>query len=821
MFLRTWSTIRKKQAAVLALAFLASVGLWLMPVPAVNVRMVVEYAEGHDNDVAQLFFNMGDGYVPEHGAAASVIDGKAEFEINPDFLSCAGIRLDPGTGGDAYRIKRISLRSKAFKNGTVLLTTVDAQTLGAHAVPLGTSEAEEGDGCFLVRDAGGDAAVGFDDVLTGRLVRAAKNNWLVKLFAQFGIGVCAALYLLHCGRGKKAAAAGVVAAGGLLVCALFLLYVFWGLPDKYYIHEAGPIQGGGSVFELNGKTLEGVFLKCQDPQALSGMTDMEVVFTGEGGTYVRTISAEALQAAGGMEIRSERFREFSGGELEVRIRPSGAEGELPVSIDFLYENTDYKWLIVFCAVLGGGLIVFALLSGKSRLGEKRAVLAIYFLLFAFAAFKMWYYAAHVGQSPDEKEHVAYIAYLEESGKVIPEFADMRQLDTQNDFVYQGGTNTFRFGRETNYLGHPPLYYHMMRLSGGVSVDGAGNIRVDYARLRGTSALMALAALSLWFYIGYRWLDRRHPLQHLLYGTAMVCVPMLCFGGAGVSNDTLTFLGGALAVFGMLRFVREERDWKTYWTIALGVAFTLLGKVTAGAMTVLAIWAYLIWELWTRRKPKEIFKAAFWPTVAVYALVIAYFVIIYRQVGSLQPSYQILDYEGYTQSWAYTPFEDRASYSVGEYVIHYLSMFFYTWSGWCTSFFSIYKTALSDVVLWLVPAALWLVPFLLFGRNMHMEKAEKRFLQMTYVSVLFVFLLQFKNAYDGFFFKSGYLGGMQSRYYLCLLGVFAYVWARFHISVSEKEGRAGRLVKGISAGAVAVFLYGDLIYFLIKYMNFYC
>ena len=43
----------------------------------------------------------------------------------------------------------------------------------------------------------------------------------------------------------------------------------------------------------------------------------------------------------------------------------------------------------------------------------------------------------------------------------------------------------------------------------------------------------------------------------------------------------------------------------------------------------------------------------------------------------------------------------------------------------------------------------------------------------YVTFVFVALLQYNSAYNAFMFKSGYLGGFGSRYYLCILGILSY------------------------------------------------
>jgi hypothetical protein len=95
-------------------------------------------------------------------------------------------------------------------------------------------------------------------------------------------------------------------------------------------------------------------------------------------------------------------------------------------------------------------------------------------MFVFFVYKMFFYSQCIGRFPDEIEHVSYIATLETDNAIIPDFKSMKILQLvpsaplikNNDGIL---TEAFTFGKSFNYLGHPPLYYQIMRLSGGVTV----------------------------------------------------------------------------------------------------------------------------------------------------------------------------------------------------------------------------------------------------------------------------------------------------------------------------------------------------------------
>ena len=87
---------------------------------------------------------------------------------------------------------------------------------------------------------------------------------------------------------------------------------------------------------------------------------------------------------------------------------------------------------------------------------------------------------YVGNTPDEAAHVSYIAYLMQTGKIIPDFSQMQMLSIS------GSTAAFVDGT-VNQLGHPPLYYLVMTLCKPIEIIGENSFLIHFTRLRLFSA----------------------------------------------------------------------------------------------------------------------------------------------------------------------------------------------------------------------------------------------------------------------------------------------------------------------------------------------
>jgi hypothetical protein len=418
-------------------------------------------------------------------------------------------------------------------------------------------------------------------------------------------------------------------------------------------------------------------------------------------------------------------------------------------------------------------------SGISTTRRPYLIFSIYLLFFLFFVFKMLFYTHFVGRFPDEIAHISYITYLESNPGIIPDFKNMTILSqaapptvyTGNMSDRQGYSGTFIFSKSTNYLGHPPLYYQVMRLSGGIRIQG-DTVIIDILRLREFSMSLATLAILLVFYIGYSRLGNRWAL-HLLYAAICVSVPMLAYDCAGINNDTLAFVGVSIYLLGILRFAENKQNFSTFLLLSLGVFVALLSKLTAGAIVILSLILFLLIYLWKEKNLRFLLSWRFLATIPIYAFAILYFLLIHQQTGSFQPSLGLLNPQQYYQSGFYVQPPDRTHMDFITYSKYYFNRFSGSWTG-IASHVELLKNEHTYSLGRIGLNLLWVLPILAILPLTH----NKRLTSMQsatitiYLAVVLTAIIQFIKAYMGYKNGSGYLGGFQSRYYLCAVPAMA-------------------------------------------------
>ncbi|MCD8346673.1 MAG: hypothetical protein LUD16_01740 [Lachnospiraceae bacterium] len=474
-------------------------------------------------------------------------------------------------------------------------------------------------------------------------------------------------------------------------------------------------------------------------------------------------------------------------------------------------------------------------SGQNPEGSRAAKplsLFVYAFLFFYALFQMSYYESYVGRTPDEIQHISYIAYLEDKDVLIPDFTEMTYAVLLPETSALDGVWRLDWTNdEVNYLGHPPLYYQIMRLANAIQFESDGEVCVvNIARLRRFSMGIAALALLLIFYIGFTRLDQKKPCLHLLYGMIVTSVPMMLYGASGISNDTLALLTGTVYFGGILRFAEQKRDWKTYLLIAVGGTASLLTKTTAGLMTAMASVVVVAVCLIREKSWKCLFHRSFFVTLPIYLPAVLYFLYIYKQYGTFQPSLANFVSEAYFQESAfYVPEEERAVMTLYQYFLYYKREFFGSWSG-IASHIALYKPTrlyspdrIALLSIWILPA----VSAFFFWR-----KKDSRGIACTglYAAALLAVAMQFVNAAGGFYSR-GYMGGFQSRYYICVIAAFGLSIARlfergFTDSQASQALPDGTLQKNrqtLLSVLVTVFVlllfYENFIYFLLNFTEY--
>ncbi len=457
-----------------------------------------------------------------------------------------------------------------------------------------------------------------------------------------------------------------------------------------------------------------------------------------------------------------------------------------------------------------------------KLQEKSGILMIYLLLFLYFVGKTDFYQQYVGRYPDENIHVAYIAYLAAENELIPEFKNIYSSLSVSERKKDQLTSVFTLkDTHSNYLGHPPLYYHLMRLSGGVTIRD-GQIYIHLERLRDASQLIAYLGILLAFYIGFTRLKK--PISHLIYGTVTVTVPMLAYN-TGVNNDVMVFLGVTIVMLAFLRFEEGKRNALSYWLMAAGVFVSMLSKLTGGLIVAVAIMVYTLLTIKRDKDLSFLLNKRFLVTIPVYLLILGYFGLIYYRYGTVQPSFDIINPEGYRQSSFYVPESERVIMKFGKYADKYWEEFFGTWTG-IASHVSLYKPGTLYSPYRIALISIMFIPLLAFWSRR--KKVPHKWACLSlYIGTLFAAGYQFYHAYTGYL-SNGYPGGYQSRYYLCALPVIAFlvagVWedrTDFHLEAVQEKHKTALSLLGSACAILfcALLIYEDFGYFILHFNNY--
>ncbi len=258
----------------------------------------------------------------------------------------------------------------------------------------------------------------------------------------------------------------------------------------------------------------------------------------------------------------------------------------------------------------------------------------------------------VTQGFDEVAHVSYVAQVQRDGSWWPDLARLRLLDPK----------TFAPTAKANYLNHPPLYYDALAAL-GPRLAGAPGAVIVYRLINVVLAALAVGLLMA--------LGLAARLELYAYCLPLLCIPVLVPLAGAVNNDNAAFLGGAMLLFGVFRFVEGGRAWLALALAGVIVAgwAKLTGLLLAGgALAMLA--AYLLWR--GRLSWRE--AAGIAVALAVAALPYAVFAI---QYGSPAPDtaaqHALLRDGAHMAGWA-----DRPRLSLAAYAVAFSGSFLANW-----------------------------------------------------------------------------------------------------------------------------------------------
>lgn len=283
-----------------------------------------------------------------------------------------------------------------------------------------------------------------------------------------------------------------------------------------------------------------------------------------------------------------------------------------------------------------------------------AIVSMLVLLFgATAVYKA--YNKDLTSGFDELQHASYTAQIQRDG-ISTDLNSLRLLDP----------HTFHFTHEVNYLNHVPTYYFVLGKL-GPNLEGRPGAILHFRLLN-----VALAATGLLFclMLGARMFDER--LAFYAYAIPLFCIPVLPSLAGAINNDNAAFLGGAIVLLGLARWVDDGRSSFLYLALAgLVVAgwAKLTGLLLAGT-AVTTVLAYFAWE--KRFRPIWIV-----PTVSAFLLAVLPYLLFIAHYGSPVPdttAQQMLLISGSrSEGWDSSP---RLSFPI--YAVHFASQFMAAW-----------------------------------------------------------------------------------------------------------------------------------------------
>ena len=451
-------------------------------------------------------------------------------------------------------------------------------------------------------------------------------------------------------------------------------------------------------------------------------------------------------------------------------------------------------------------------AGLSR-KNRRVILWIYGAALLYFVLKQCYFAFFTGGFPDQMAHLSYVVEMTKNPTFLPDFRALptyRAAKALKDMA-PGLTRLKIIKGSINSLGHPPLYYLLMALLGGVQILPDGSAAVDLIRLRCLNMLLSSATVILAFRLGYTRLKNRSPLVHTLYAMAIATLPMLAYVGASVNNDNLAFLALVIFFTGLLRYQEDKTDLKTYLLIGLGFLIGSFSKLTTALIFLIMLAVVLVMSVIRTRSLKLILNWRFLVTLPCYLLFLAYELYVKKHFGAWQPSLYSMDYDYYVTTVYYVAPENRVPMTFLQYARYFAGGIGYTWSSLYShdrTITAIMNNGEWGIIYWISVAAAVIAALLQFIR--------RRFDRVT-VPVVCAFLgtlaYHFYSNWTGYPI-SGYLGALQARYYLALIVPVAYIMCDQIPPLFEKHKTAGRIIAAVLlCGWLAgdalrlVFLYG--------------
>ena len=435
---------------------------------------------------------------------------------------------------------------------------------------------------------------------------------------------------------------------------------------------------------------------------------------------------------------------------------------------------------------------------KKRHTKTILLLSIYLLSLVIFNIHIEQYQNYFQEFPDEYSHIAYIAYLKQTKKIIPKFEKMQEIEEYNVHLKKDtmeketkntieGEKTTKFlEKTTNHLGHPPLYYQIMGVFNLVKVDN-GKITYNLKALRNISQVISNIALIIIFLYAYK--NLKTIVGNFIFSMVLVNIPLLPYVSGAVQNDVLSFLGLGIFLYGVDKLIKNQRGYVTYLLIAISIFICMMNKVTTGLILIIAIVILFIYLAYKEKNLKFILRKEFLITIPIYVCILIYYIIIMQRYGTIQPTIQKLNLEYYKTTSFYDSKIYTKAYSLKMYAKIYWGKFINYWAGYnYGATFPKHKIQES-----LISLLIFSFPIIYLIWTMIKKKKIDILNLSICIGVYVAIVIQFTRQYIEFKTLSGYFGGYHSIYYLCAMPSFIILISKL---VDEEKNKKIQAIEAI-------------------------
>ena len=417
-------------------------------------------------------------------------------------------------------------------------------------------------------------------------------------------------------------------------------------------------------------------------------------------------------------------------------------------------------------------------------GAGKARLAVAPIVIAFVVLTGLASALHkdLTQGFDEVAHLSYVAHMQETHFAWPSLTGMRMLDPK----------TLQFTDAANYLNHPPMFYALLAALGPPVVGNPDAVFV----LRAIDVVLVALGFAALIALGFAARLSRYALY--AYVVPLVCVPVLIPLAGSVNNDTMAFLGGAVALLGCFRAIAGDR--KVWLAVAFGglvlAAWAkLTGLLLVGGMVTTAV-AYLVW----RGKLAARWMLALGLALAVAAAPYIVFLVQYGSAAPNTPAQIALIADGARAAgWSELP---RKSFP--DYAVYFVSSFIAEWMPSLAP-----RSALNYAMLAIPVGALACAgagcAFALRRLRQRRETALDAVVLAGTLAMIATFAVHIGYSYQRHL-ATGWLMDAYPRYYLPLIAVVPLAGLCLLASVDNARARTG-LIAFLIAGPIAFQILG--------------